>query len=177
MLAWICAIEASVRVIFSTSVACEAANEDVVAENVWTVSMRARKSLAERVMYCGGCVEVLGPAISDRAVGMGPEVCGEVEGIGACDTEAGATRAVASRDEETRGVTGETRAGGSPVCSAIGDKSPRGLSSTGSSSSDPGGGRWKARGLACHRSMVRVISQQRRRSIQASAGNQICSST
>ena len=39
--------------------------------------MSAMKSLEERVMYCGGCVEVLGPAISNRAVGMGPEVCGE----------------------------------------------------------------------------------------------------
>ena len=45
--------------------------------------MRAKKSLAERVMYCGGGAEVLGPAISDRAVGMGSEVSGEVEGIGA----------------------------------------------------------------------------------------------
>ena len=72
MLAWICAMAASVRVILSTSVACEAANEAVVAENVWTVSMRARKSLAERVMYCGCGVEVLDPAISDRIVGMGP---------------------------------------------------------------------------------------------------------
>ena len=49
--------------------ACEAANEVVVAENGRTVSMRARKSLIERVMYCHGCAEVLGPAISDRAVG------------------------------------------------------------------------------------------------------------
>ena len=65
MLAWICAIEASVRVILSASVACEAANEAVVAENVRTVSMRARKSLTERVMYCGGCAEVLGPTTYD----------------------------------------------------------------------------------------------------------------
>ena len=63
--------------------ACEAVNEAVVAENVQTVSMRARKSLVDRVMYYGGCAEVLGPAISDRAVGMGPEVSGGVEGIGA----------------------------------------------------------------------------------------------
>ena len=56
---------ALIRVILSASVACEAANEAVVAENVRTVSMRARKSLAERVMYFGGYVEVLGPAISD----------------------------------------------------------------------------------------------------------------
>ena len=43
--------------------------------------------------------------------------------------------------EETGGGTGEAGVGGSPVCSAIGDKSPRGLSSVSSSSSDPGGGR------------------------------------
>ena len=122
-------MEASVQVILSASVACEAANEAVVAENVQIVSMRARKSLAERVMYCGGCVDVLGPAISDRALGMGPEVCGEAEGIGACGTDAGA--------EETGGSTSEAGAGGSLVCTAIGDKSPRGLSSAGSSSSDP----------------------------------------
>ena len=135
-------MEASVLVILFASVACEAANEAVVADNVRTVSMRARKSLAERIMYCGGCVEVLGPAISDRAVGIGSEVCGEVEGIGACGTDAGA--------EETRGSTGEAGAGGSLACTVIGDKSPRGLSSPGSSSSDHGGGRWKARGLARH---------------------------
>ena len=170
-------MEASVRVILSASVACEAANEAVVAENVRTVSMRAKKSLAERVMYCGGCAKVLGPAISNRAMGMGPEVCGEAEGIGACGTEDGATRGVAGGAEEIGGDTGETKAGGSPVCSAIGDNPPRGLSSTGSSSSDPGGGRWKARGLARHRSMVRVASQSRRRSIRGSAGNPICSST
>ena len=73
ILAWICATAASVRVILSASVACEAANEAVVDENVPTVSMRARKSLAERVMYCGGNAEVLGPTISDQAVAMGPE--------------------------------------------------------------------------------------------------------
>ena len=69
-------MEALVLVILSTSVASEASNEAVVAENVWTVSMRARKSLTKRVMYCGGCVEVLGLAISDRMVGIGPNVCG-----------------------------------------------------------------------------------------------------
>ena len=124
MLAWICATEASVRVILSASVSCEAANEAVMAENVRTVSMRARKSLEERVMYCGGCVEVFYPAISDRTVGMGPKVCGEVEGIGACSTEDGATGVMVGGAEETGGDTGETGAGGSPVCSAIGDKSP-----------------------------------------------------
>ena len=130
-------MEASVRDIISASVACEAANEVIVVENVQTVSMRARKSLAERVIYCGGCVEVVSPAISDRTVGMGPEVCVEVDCIGACGTEAGATRAVAGGDEETGGDTGEIGAGGSLVCSAIGDKSPRGLLSVDSSSSDP----------------------------------------
>ena len=45
--------------------------------------MRARKSLTERVMYCGGGVEVLGPAISDRTMGMGLEGFGGAEGIGA----------------------------------------------------------------------------------------------
>ena len=74
---------ASVQVILSASVACEAANEAIVAENVQTVSMRARKSLAERVMYCRGCAEVLGLAISDRVVGMGPKGSGGAEGIGA----------------------------------------------------------------------------------------------
>ena len=74
---------ASVQVILSASVACEAANEVVVAENVQTVSMRARKSLAQRVMYCRGCAEVLGLAISHRVVGMGPEGSGGAEGIGA----------------------------------------------------------------------------------------------
>ena len=147
-------MEASVWVILSGRVACEAAKEVVVAENVRTVSMRARKSLAERVMYCGGCVEVLSPAISDRTVGMVPKVCGEVESIGACGTEAVATRGVASGAEETGGDTDDTGAGGPPVCSDIRDKSRRGLSSSGSSSSDPGGGRWKARGLARHRSTV-----------------------
>ena len=61
--------------------ACEAANGAVVAENVRTVSIRARKSLVERVMYCRGGVEVLDPAISDRDVGMGLEGYGGAEGI------------------------------------------------------------------------------------------------
>ena len=112
-------------------------------------------------------MEVLGPAVSDRTVGMGPEVCGEAEGIGACGTDAGA--------EETGGGIGEAGAEGSLVCSAIGDKSPRGLSSAGSSSSDPGGGRWKARGLTRHRSIVRVASQPRRCSNRGSTGNSMCS--
>ena len=53
------------RVILSTRAACEAAKEAVVAENVRTVSIRAKKSLAKRVIYCGGYVEVLGPVVSD----------------------------------------------------------------------------------------------------------------
>ena len=77
-------------------------------------------------------------------------------------------------DEETGGGTGEAGAGGSPVCSTIGDRSPRGLSSADSSSSDPGGGRWKTRGLARHRSIVRVASQPRRRSNRGSTRNLMC---
>ena len=144
-------MEALVWVILSAIVACEAAKESVVVKNVRTVSLRARKFLAERVMYYGGCVEVLGPTISDRMVGMEPEVFGEVEGIRACGTEAGATGGVAGGAEETGGDTGETGARGSPVCSTIGDGSLQGLSSSGSSSFDPGRGRWKARGLSHHR--------------------------
>ena len=41
----------------------------------------------------------------------------------------------------TGGGTDEAGAGGSSVCSAIGDRSPCGLSAVGSSSSDPEGGR------------------------------------
>ena len=44
---------------------------------------------------------------------MGPEFCGEVEGIRGCGTEARATGGVAGEAEETGGDTGETRAGGS----------------------------------------------------------------
>ena len=43
--------------------------------------------------------------------------------------------------EGTGGGTDEARAGGSSVCSVIGDRSPIGLSAAGSSSSGPGGGR------------------------------------
>ena len=42
--------------------------------------MRARKSLAERVMYCGGGAEVLGLVISDRVMGIGLEGSGGAEG-------------------------------------------------------------------------------------------------
>ena len=59
------------------------------------------------------------------------------------------------------GGTGEAGVGGTLVCSAIGDRSPLGLSSAGSSSSDHEGGRWKAQGLARHRLIVRVASQPR----------------
>ena len=89
------------------------------------------------------------------------------EGIEACGTDA--------RAKETGGGTSEVRAGGSQMCSAIGDKSPRGLSSVGSSSSDPRMGRWKDRGLARNQSIVRVVSQPRRRSNRGSTGNPICS--
>ena len=122
-------------------------------------------------------MEVLGPTISNRTMGMEPDVCGEVEGIRACGTEAGAIGGVAGGAEETIGDTGETGARGSPMCLTIGDRSRRGLSSSGLSSSDPKGGRWKARGLARHGSMVRVASQLRQRSIRGSIGNPICSST
>ena len=61
--------------------ACEAGNEAVVTKNVRTVSMRVKKSLVERVMYCRGYAEVLDLAISDRAVGMGTELSGGAEGI------------------------------------------------------------------------------------------------
>ena len=43
--------------------------------------------------------------------------------------------------EGTGGGTDEVGAGGSSMCSAIGDRSPCGLSAAGSSSSDLGGGR------------------------------------
>ena len=108
---------------------------------------------------------------------MEPEVYGEVEGIEAYGTGARAIGGVAGGAEETGGDTGETGVGGPPACLAIGDKSRRGLSSSGSSSSDPGGGRWKARGLARHRSTVRMVLQPCRRSIRGSSGNPICSST
>ena len=43
--------------------------------------MIVRNSLVEKVMYCWSGAEVLGPAISNRAVGMGAEGSGGVEGI------------------------------------------------------------------------------------------------
>ena len=64
-------------------------------------------------------------------IGMEPEVCGEIEGIEACCTEARATGGVAGGAEETRGAIGDTGVGGPPACSSIGDKSRRGLSSSG----------------------------------------------
>ena len=42
------------------------------------------------------------------------EVCGEVKGIEACGTKAGATGGVAGGAEETGGDTGDTGAGGPP---------------------------------------------------------------
>ena len=66
---------------------------------------------------------MLGPAVSDRTVGMEPEVCGEIEGIKACGTEAGATGEVAGGAEGTGGDTGETGVGAPPACSAIRYKS------------------------------------------------------
>ena len=91
-----------------------------------------------------------------------------MEGIGAEGPSAMVGRA--------RGTDG-AGAGGSSVCLALGDRSPSGLSAVGSSSACPGGGRRKARGLACHLSIVRVASQPRRCSNQGTAGNPKCSST
>ena len=54
---------------------------------------------------------MLGPAVSDRTMGVEPEVCGEVEGIEAYGTEAGTTGGVANGAEWTGGDTGETGAG------------------------------------------------------------------
>ena len=56
---------ASVLVILSARVAYEAVNEAAVAENVRTASMIVRKSLMDKVMYCGGGAEVLDPAMSE----------------------------------------------------------------------------------------------------------------
>ena len=81
-------------------------------------------------MYCWGGAEVLGPAIPDRAVGMGAE-----------GSRAEATGAVVGGAERTGGGTDEAGVGGSSVCSAIGDRSPCGLSSAGLSLSNLGGGR------------------------------------
>ena len=73
--------------------------------------------------YWGGA-EVLGPAISDRAVGMGAEGSEGMEGIGAGGTGAEATGAVVGGAEGTDIGTDGDGAGGSSVCSAIGDRSP-----------------------------------------------------
>ena len=67
--------------------------------------MIVRKSLVEMVMNCWGSAEVLGPAISDRAVGMGAEGSEGGEGIEARGTGAGATGAVVGGDEGTDGGT------------------------------------------------------------------------
>ena len=44
--------------------------------------MIIRKSLVKILINCWGGADVLGPTISDRAVGMGVEGSGVVEGIG-----------------------------------------------------------------------------------------------
>ena len=62
------------------------------------------------------------------------------------------------------------------MCSTIGGRSPRGLSSAGSSSSDPGRGRWKARGLARHRSIVRWPHSRDDALIEARSGTQCAQS-
>ena len=56
---------ASVLVILSARVAYEAVNEAAVADNVRTASMIVRKSLMDKVMYCGGGAEVLDLAMSE----------------------------------------------------------------------------------------------------------------
>ena len=91
----------------------------------------------------------------------------EAEGTGAVVGGAGGT------DAETEG----DGAGGSSVCSSIGGRSSSGISTVGWSSSGPGDGRRKARGMACHRSTVRVASQPRRHSNRGSSWNSMCSST
>ena len=75
---------------------------------------------------------MLGPAMSERAVGMGAEGSEGIEGTGAEGTKAVMGGA---------GGTDEARAGVSSVCSAIRDRSPYGLSAASSSSVGPKGGR------------------------------------
>ena len=128
-------------------------NEAVVVENVRTASMIVRKSLVEMVMYCYGGAEVLGPAISERAVGMGAEDFEGIEGTGARGTGA-VVGGAGGTDAGTEGAG----AGGSSVCSAIGGRSSSGISAARWSSAGPGGGRCKARGMACYRSTERVAS-------------------
>ena len=67
---------------------------------------------------------------------MGAEGSEGIEGI-----RVGVPRAVVGGVGGTDGGTDGAGAGGSSVCSAIGDRSPSGLSTAGSSSSSPGGGR------------------------------------
>ena len=55
---------ASVRVILSSRAAWAVANDANVEENVRTASMMVRKSRVEIVIYYGGSVNVLGPAVS-----------------------------------------------------------------------------------------------------------------
>ena len=80
---------ASERVILSARDAWAVANDADMAENVRTASMMVKKSPVEMVIDSWGCAEVLGPAISEWAMGM------VVEGTGGTDgTRAGGTRAV-----------------------------------------------------------------------------------
>ena len=67
---------------------------------------------------------------------MGVEGSEGIEGI-----EARGPGAVVGGARGTYGGTDGVGAGGSSVCSAIGDRSPSGLSAADSSSSGPGGGR------------------------------------
>ena len=113
---------------------------------------------------------------------MGAEGSKEIEdirvgGLGAVVGRAGGLGAVVGGAGGTDGGTDGAGSGGSSMCSAIGDRSPSGLSAAGSSSSSPGGGRRKARGMACHRSIVRVASQPQGSSNRSSTENPMCSST
>ena len=67
---------------------------------------------------------------------MGTEGSEWIEGIGA-----GGTGVVVDGARGTDGGTDGAGARGSSVCSAIGDRSPSGLSAADSSSARPGGGR------------------------------------
>ena len=67
---------------------------------------------------------------------MGTEGSEGTEGLGV-----GGTGVVVGGAGGIDGGTDGAGAGGSSVCSAIGDRSPSGLSAVGSSSAGPGGGR------------------------------------
>ena len=66
------------RMILSARAAWAVANDADVEENVQTASMMVRNSRVEIVIYCGGGVEVLGPAISVGVV-LGAEGSGGAE--------------------------------------------------------------------------------------------------